>query len=93
MVVNEAMAAGLPVLGSLYSQAVEELVRDGHNGWYFRPDSQGEMYSALDRALNTSDAKVLEMRSNARKTVEYLTPAYEADQVLGAVHFVLSQTD
>jgi len=93
VVFNEAMAAGLPVLGSLYSQAVEELVRDGHNGWYFRPDSQGEMYSALDRALNTSDAKVLEMRSNARKTVEYLTPAYEADQVLGAVHFVLSQTD
>src|SRR6266700_2369535 len=56
MVVNEAMAAGLPVLGSLYSQAVEELVRDAQNGWCFRPDSKNEMYSALDRALNTSES-------------------------------------
>ena len=32
LVVNEAMAAGLPVLGSVYSQAVEELVRDGVSG-------------------------------------------------------------
>ncbi len=38
MVVNEAMAAGLPVLGSVYSQAVEELVREGRNGWSFRPE-------------------------------------------------------
>ena len=38
LVVNEALAAGVPVLGSLYSQAVEELVRDGENGWTFRPD-------------------------------------------------------
>jgi len=90
LVVNEAMAAGLPVLGSVYSQAVEELVRDGHNGWHFRPDSQAEMYSALDRALNTSEAKMLEMRRNARKTVEYLIPSYAADQILDAVRFVLS---
>ena len=36
VVVNEAMAAGLPVLGSIYSQAVEELVEDGVSGWVFR---------------------------------------------------------
>jgi glycosyltransferase involved in cell wall biosynthesis len=29
LLVNEAMAAGLPVLGSVYAQAVEELVQDG----------------------------------------------------------------
>jgi glycosyltransferase involved in cell wall biosynthesis len=92
MVVNEAMEAGLPVLGSIYSQAVEELVRDGKNGWCFRPDSQNEMYSALDRALHVSEGKVLEMRREARKTVEYLTPSYAADRVLDAVRFVLSQT-
>lgn len=32
LVVNEALAAGLPVLGSRYSQAVEELCRDKHAG-------------------------------------------------------------
>jgi glycosyltransferase involved in cell wall biosynthesis/SAM-dependent methyltransferase len=92
MVVNEAMAAGLPVLGSLYSQAVEELVRDDQNGWCFRPDSPSEMYSALDRALHTSETRMLKMRSDARKTVEHLTPSYAADQVLNAVRFVSQQT-
>ena len=91
MVVNEAMAAGLPVLGSLYSQAVEELVRDAQNGWCFRPDSKNEMYSALDRALNTSESKMSEMRRDARKTVAYLTPSYAAERVLDAVRFVSSQ--
>ncbi len=91
MVVNEAMAAGLPVLGSTFSQAVEELVREGQNGWCFRPNSRNEMYSALDRALSTSESKMSEMRRNARKTVGYLTPSYAADQVLDAVRFVSSQ--
>ncbi len=50
MVVNEAMAAGVPVLGSLYSMAVEELCRDGENGWTFRPDVAAERDSAIDRA-------------------------------------------
>jgi glycosyltransferase involved in cell wall biosynthesis len=91
MVVNEAMAGGLPVLGSLYSQAVEEIVREGQNGWCFRPDSRNEMYSALDHALNTSESKMSEMRRDARKTVAYLTPSYAADRVLDAVRFVSSQ--
>src|SRR5581483_7356778 len=53
VVVNEAMAAGLPVLGSIYSQAVEELVEDGQNGWSFRPDDADAAYAAMDHALST----------------------------------------
>jgi glycosyltransferase involved in cell wall biosynthesis len=93
MVVNEAMAAGLPVLGSTFSQAVEELIREGQNGWCFRPDSRSEMYSALDRALNTSESKMSEMRRNARMAVGHLTPSYSADRVLDAVRFVSSQRE
>ena len=40
LVANEAMAAGLPVLGSLYSQSVEELVVEGETGWTFRARSR-----------------------------------------------------
>ncbi len=39
VVVNEALLAGLPVLGSIYAQAVEELIQEGGTGWNFRPDN------------------------------------------------------
>jgi glycosyltransferase involved in cell wall biosynthesis len=43
VVVNEAMASGLPVLGSVCSQAVQELVEDGKTGWTFHPQRPPEM--------------------------------------------------
>ncbi len=65
--VNEAMASGLPVLGSIYSQAVEELVEDGRSGWVFHPDDSAEVYRAIDRSMNTPIAALNEMRENARR--------------------------
>ncbi len=56
VVVNEALASGLPVLGSVYAQAVEELIQDGYNGWIFRPDDVADAYRAIDRVMNTSAA-------------------------------------
>ena len=61
LVVVEAMAAGLPVLGSLYSQAVEELVVDGRNGWTFRPDDPRGVRSAIDRALGATAGELDQM--------------------------------
>ena len=54
LVVNEALAAGLPVIGSSYSQAVEELVRCGENGWVFAPESVGAVQQAIVCLLYTS---------------------------------------
>ena len=74
VVVNEAMAAGLPVLGSIYSQAVEELVEDGQNGWPFHPDNESDTYSTIDRALNTSVDVLNDMRKYARNKALQYTP-------------------
>ena len=49
VVVNEAMAVGLPVLGSIYSQAVA-VVEDGASGRVFRPMNREEVDAVLDRA-------------------------------------------
>jgi len=81
VVVNEALASGLPVLGSLYGQAVSELVRDGSNGWTFRPDHTSEMAQALERALTASDDQLDSMRNSARETALRLTPEYAADRI------------
>jgi len=68
LVVNEAMAAGLPVLGSVYDQAVEELVVGGENGWTFRPDRPGEVYSKLDPFFAASELDLNRVMLSARET-------------------------
>ncbi|MBO0348035.1 glycosyltransferase family 4 protein [Phormidium pseudopriestleyi FRX01] len=88
LVANEAMAAGLPVLGSSYSQSVEELVVDGETGWQFRPDEPEEMYSALDRSLSMPLAQLERMRTKARDRIQYLTPDFVADNILKAIQSV-----
>lgn len=89
IVVNEAMAAGLPVLGSVYSQAVEELIVDGETGWTFRPDRPDDMYAAVERALSTAPDRLHEMRINARQQISHLTPDFVADRVVSAIRSAL----
>jgi glycosyltransferase involved in cell wall biosynthesis len=81
VVVNEALASGLPVLGSVRSQAVEELIEGGRNGWLFQPDKAEQMYNAIDRSLNTSVTVLNTMRRHARATAMQLSPDYVANRI------------
>jgi len=90
VVVNEAMAAGLPILGSVYSQAVEELVIDGKTGWTFVPDDQGSAHAALDAALNTSGCDRACMARAARAHASALTPARIAREIAAAIDRVIT---
>jgi glycosyltransferase involved in cell wall biosynthesis len=92
VVVNEALAAGLPVLGSLYSQAVEELIEDGVNGWTFRPDHPAEMYGALDIAMTVPKERLSEMRGEGRERIRSLPPEYGAKCFLAAIEYVHPST-
>ncbi len=85
LVVNEAMATGLPVLGSIYAQAVEELVVDGTNGWVFDPLLPASLETALDRALTTPPDRLPAMRAAARERIMSLTPASAADCIARAL--------
>jgi len=84
VVVNEALAAGMPVLGSQLSQAVNELVVDGRNGWIFRPDRSEEFDARLFEALTTPPAVLYEMGRAGRVTVERLTPEFAAARMVHA---------
>jgi glycosyltransferase involved in cell wall biosynthesis len=81
LVVNEAMAAGLPVLGSIYSQAVEELVHEGETGWQFDPLSASSATDALDRMFGAAPQAVAAMREAAREQVRSLTPFTVAERI------------
>lgn len=91
VVVNEAMIAGLPVLGSRYSQAVEELVQDGVNGWVFTPLNVQDMYRSLDRALQTDSVSLDAMRCRAIEAVSKLTPNAMADLMIATIQQVMEE--
>lgn len=89
LVVNEALASGVPVLGSLYSQAVDELIEDGVNGWRFYPDRGGSVRSALGRIFHLKEAEADAMRAAARKSIRHLTPEFAAQCFVRAIRLAL----
>ncbi len=90
LVVNEALAAGLPMIGSIYSQAVGELIEHGKNGWKYCPDSPSATHRVLDQALNSSESELAAMRAYSRKSAKHLTPQYAASCFLRAIAMAVS---
>jgi glycosyltransferase involved in cell wall biosynthesis len=88
LVVNEAMAAGLPVLGSIYAQAVTELVSDGETGWIFDPTSDQSVQMALDRVRDTSPEDLARMRDACRRRIASVTPDAAAEKIFNALRGV-----
>lgn len=88
VVVNEAMIAGRPVLGSTYSQAVTELVVQDESGWLFDPHQPASIYSALDRALSCDVERLKAMSGKARQAVRHLTPEQVAATALEGMYRV-----
>ncbi len=72
LVINEAMACGLPILSSANVGAAEELVDDGVNGWTFNASDSGQIAEAMNRiaalefeqisALGQASLRILEER-------------------------------
>ncbi len=67
--VAEALAAGLPVVGSRRSREVTYLVTEGVNGWLFNPLDPGGMLGGLTRALAAAPQTLAAMRRQARASV------------------------
>jgi glycosyltransferase involved in cell wall biosynthesis len=85
LVVNEALASGLPVLGSIYSSAVEDLVEEGVNGWQFRVDDADDMYNAIDRCMSVSEADLHRMRGKARSIATRISPEFVVGRMVEAI--------
>jgi len=65
--ITAAMAAGLPVLGSVHDNYVRAAVVQNKNGWLFDPFREEEMSTALNTALTATPAQLNEMREAARE--------------------------
>jgi glycosyltransferase involved in cell wall biosynthesis len=85
VVVNEALSSGLPVLGSIYSQAVEELVKNDVNGWLFKPDDQTGFATAISQALNADNRTLAHFSKNSVEAIQALTAENIANEMIKAI--------
>jgi glycosyltransferase involved in cell wall biosynthesis len=88
LVVNEAMASGIPVCASRLVGCADDLVREGKTGWLFDPRVSQEFSEALERALTCPDRGVLGAR--ARDLAAHFGPDAMAEGVRAAIGFAVN---
>ena len=90
LVVNEAMAAGLPVIASNRCGCFEDLVREGINGFGFDPDNRQEL---TDLMLKMSGGEVdLESMGNASlRHIAHYSSDHFAQGLKNAIAYALKK--
>ena len=85
LVVNEAFAHSVPVIGSYCAEAVNELISDSYNGWIFNPKDETTFDSALTHffAAYKDQSIYSKIKLAAKNTLT--TKAYMGDLVLALV--------
>ena len=91
LVVNEAMACGLPVLVSTGTGCALDLVRD--NGRTFAPDRPDTLAEALAWMASRSDAERAAMGRKSRAIIASFRPEDFADGLWAAVHAGAARAD
>jgi glycosyltransferase involved in cell wall biosynthesis len=74
LVINEAMASGLPVLSGDNVGAAEELVEAGRNGWTFDAWDPADIAAAMGRLSGLDEAALREMGLASREILEAKAP-------------------
>ena len=75
LVINEAMASGLPVLSSRNVGAAEELVVEGRTGFLFDPGDVNSIAESLFKMFSMSEAARHKMGLEAREILERKVPS------------------
>ena len=83
LVVNEAMASGLPVLVS-WACGAAELVHDGECGYRFDPESVADIARAMVQ-ISREEGRLCDMGTAAAAAVERISPEAFADGLAAAV--------
>ncbi|HPO44277.1 MAG TPA: glycosyltransferase family 4 protein [Spirochaetota bacterium] len=88
LVVNEAMAAGLPVLISEKCGAAPDLCENGVNGFVFDPQDVGEMSEKM-AMISSGELDLVKMGRESRRIVSAYTPRAWAETFCGICADVL----
>ena len=90
MVLTEAMAAGVPVVG-LDAPGVREVVRDRHNGRLLFNETVDAFTDALQWIASLSPEKMQQLRCSALQTAEVFSMARTADKALACYEALCAQ--
>lgn len=90
LVVNEAMAAGLPVLVSERCGCAEDLVEKGGNGYPFDPENVDQL--ALQMQIVAADRQALTaMGVRSREIIARWSPTLFAESLLNACRYAVAE--
>ena len=87
LVVNEAMASGLPVLVSNRCGCAATLVREGKNGWTFSPDDTTQMADTLTRMACLDGGSRRAMGERSRAIISEWPLRRFAERAIAAIDF------
>ncbi len=89
MIVPEALAAGLPVIGTIRTGAAREFLRTGHNGWLI-PAQDGEaLFQAMREAAQCGPERLASMSRHAQESVAQHTVEQGAARLTAACRSAL----
>ncbi|MHB8209557.1 MAG: glycosyltransferase family 4 protein [Mucilaginibacter sp.] len=88
LVVNEAMAAGLPVLLSNKVNASNTLLKDGINGYSFSPGNIAEMQQKLIAFINLPEPAKKEMSANSLKIINTMNYENMGNELLATLNLL-----
>jgi glycosyltransferase involved in cell wall biosynthesis len=88
LVVNEAMACGLPIIASEVAGCVPDLVEDGCNGFVVAPRSVESLARAMQTLVRQPELAA-QMGSRSRQRIRAFTPEKWVDGLLKAVVFAV----
>jgi glycosyltransferase involved in cell wall biosynthesis len=89
LVVNEAMACGLPVLLSNRCGCGPELVREGGNGFTFDPYDTGAIAERMRRVASLPGRRRQEMGAESRRMIARYTPPVWAENLAQCLRAVM----
>ena len=90
LVVNEAMAVGLPVLVSDRAGCAPDLVREGHNGYLFSPDDSNQLANYM-LLMSSQQVDLKSMGEASRTIISEWGPKRFAQSLAQAVQTVVNR--
>lgn len=92
LVVNEAMAAGLPVLVSSRCGCAPDLVQDGRNGFLFDPENVQQLAALMIELHRTDPVHRREMGQQSREIIAEYSPKAFASGLAAAIQRALESS-